>query len=225
MVGGHSDTNVQRDQKETFEIVALLVLQEATNRDNRQNQHDKVEDLEVEVHLFPQTPSHDDRKGTVEECSLQRCSKNVRQGKIHLVVPGLVNGCQMLSKLLHERHEDQADEGIRDVRLFNDVVNLQDKNDGNEGDEGDADGKGYEALRHCELRLDLVVLVTITLFVILEYRVVYTVVCTSLEKDEHDIGDDEENGNDARHVESSGLEILCSELVSAQPVTKYGWYS
>lgn len=221
MVCSHSDGYVKRDEKKPLEIVALLVLQEAPNSDNRQYQHDNVEDLKLEIHLLAQTPGHDDGQRPVEQGGLQGGAQDVGEGKVHLVVPGLVDGGQVLGELLDEGDEDEADEGVGDVGDLDDVVDLQDEDDGDDGDEGDADGEGEKALGHGELGLvPVLFLVRVALLIVGEDGVVDALVGAGLEDNEDDVGDHEEDGEDAGHVETLELEVFRREVILGQAEPK-----
>lgn len=134
---GDGDDDVDDDHEEALEVIALLVAQEVSDRDDGEDEHDEVEDVEVEAHGELHPPPDDDDKGTVEEGRLQSRAQDVRQCEVHLVVPCLVDGRDVLGCFLHERDEDQAHEGVRDAVVFDDVVDLVHQGYGDEGDQCD----------------------------------------------------------------------------------------
>lgn len=98
--GRHGDGDIHDDAEEALEVVGLLVPQEVADGDDGDDQHGDIEDLEAEVHREVEAPPDDDDEGCVEHGCLDRRADAVRQGEVDLVVPGLVDGGQMLGGLL-----------------------------------------------------------------------------------------------------------------------------
>lgn len=71
--------------------MTYLISQEIAHNDDRHDEHHDVEDLEVEVHWFVQTPAYDHHERGVEQCCLDRGAHAVRKGEVHLVVPCFVD--------------------------------------------------------------------------------------------------------------------------------------
>lgn len=146
---------------------------------------------------------------------MKRSTQNGRYGKVHLVVPRLVDGCEMLGKLLDKRHQDQAHKGIRDMVILDDILNLENQNDGDDGDEGNADDKGNNTFGHGILGLGLVlVLITVSLLIMLKDGVVDAMMCPYLEEHVDKVGDQEKDGDDARDLQSFVFQFLGCERCS-----------
>lgn len=194
----HGNRNIQDEQKRTLEIVALLVLQDLAHRQDGQDEHDNVEDFKVQVHSLLQAPSDNDRQRRRKERRLQRRAEDVGEGKVHLVVPGFIYRREVLRKLFHERDEDQAHEGVRDVPVLDDGLDLVHEADGEERDQGNGDYEGNDALGHGELVLGRVLaFVGITVLISFEDGIVDAVMRARLEKGVDEVGDNEETGDDA----------------------------
>lgn len=139
---GDGDDDIHDDHEEALEVVALLVAQEVADRDDGEDQHDEVEHVKVEPHVElhavgAHAPPDNNNKGPVEEGRLQRGAQHVRQRKVHLVVPRLVDGGDMLGGLFDERHEDQAHKRVRDAVVLDDGGDFLDQGHGDEADQCD----------------------------------------------------------------------------------------
>lgn len=55
-----------------LQIVGLLIPQEVSHRNDCQDQHDHIKDLEIQTHGDPETPSHKDHQRSVEKSRLER---------------------------------------------------------------------------------------------------------------------------------------------------------
>lgn len=131
------DDDVDDDHEEALEVVALLIAQEVAHGDDGEDEHDEVEDVKVEPHVKLHAPADNNNKRPIEEGRLQGRAEDVRQGEVHLVVPRLVDGRDVLGRLLHQRHEDQAHEGVRDAVVLDDVGDLLDQGYGDDADQRD----------------------------------------------------------------------------------------
>lgn len=79
--------------------MTYLISQEIAHNDDRHDEDNDVEDLEVEVHWLVQTPAYDDYERGVEQGCLYGCAHAVCKGEIHLVVPCFVD-CWMAALLV-----------------------------------------------------------------------------------------------------------------------------
>lgn len=61
---------VHQHAQYTFEIIALSVAQEVTDHQDREDQHDGIEEMEVEVHAEAEPPADDNDEWCIEESSL-----------------------------------------------------------------------------------------------------------------------------------------------------------
>lgn len=57
-----------------------------------------------------ETPRDNDDERSVEESGLDGCAEDVGESEVHLVVPSLVNGCNMLGGLFDNGNQDQTNE-------------------------------------------------------------------------------------------------------------------
>ena len=64
-----SDRNehIDKHREGALEVVGFLVSKEVADHDDGQDEHDGVEELEVEAHVDAQAPAHDDDEGRVEQ--------------------------------------------------------------------------------------------------------------------------------------------------------------
>ena len=182
--GRHTDDDINQNTQTPLQIITLLVFQEVAHDDDGQDQDDDVEDFEIEIHALVQAPAHYHHQGGVEERCLNRRTQNMRQGEVHLVIPGFVNGSEVLRYLFDEGDEDETHKGVGDVVGADDEVDFGDEEDGVEGDAGEGDDEGDDAFGEGELVFGEVdVPVVVALFVFFEDGVVEGVVGSHLEVD------------------------------------------
>lgn len=195
--GGDGNGDVGDEAKETLEVVGFLVTEVVSYGNDGDDEDGDLEHLEAEVEFLATAPGHDDDERGVKHSGLDGGADAVGEGEVNLVVPSLVKGRQVLGGLLDERDQDETHERIRDVGGFYDWFDLIDEGDGDEGYEGDGDGKRDDTFGKREFRLRPVLMsVGIALLVVFVDGVIDTVVRLRLEKDEDNVSDDEENGND-----------------------------
>lgn len=121
-------------QQNTLEIIALLVSQEIADDEDAQDEQGDHEDFKVEVHLLAQSPADKHHQRSVEEGRLDRRAETVVQRKVHLAVPCLVDGREVLGGLFHQGQQDQPQELVGDTGV-DDEFDLLDQEEGEEGDE------------------------------------------------------------------------------------------
>lgn len=185
----HRNSHIKRDHQPPLQVITLLILQESADGQNRQNQHDQVKDIEVQIHMLPQTPGHNHRQRCVEQGRLERRAEDVGNGKVHRIIPRFVDGGEMFCEFLYERHQDETDEGVGNIRDFDNVMDLQDEDDSNESDESDGYDECDDTLRHCETRLaGVLVTIVVAFLVVFEDGGVDTMVGLCLEEDEDAVG-------------------------------------
>jgi hypothetical protein len=205
--GGNDD--VCNNAQCALEVIALSVLEEVAHNENSEDHNDDGKEVEVQTHVFVQTPADDDSKRCVKERCLDGCSQHVRHCEIHAVVPSLVDGGDVLRGLLDEGDQDETHEKIRHAVFLDDVGDFLHEIDGHEGNEGDRDGKRDDAFGESKLGLvEIVVVVFVFVLIVQEDRVVDAVVCTHIKPYIEGIGDYKENGGDARSLEDRRTELL-----------------
>lgn len=105
---GNGDDHVDQNAKYSFQVVTLAVTEKVADHQNGKDEDYGIKDLEVEVELVTKTPRDDDNERGIEEGGLDGCTEDVRESKVHLVVPSLVNGCDVLGGFFDDGNQDQA---------------------------------------------------------------------------------------------------------------------
>ena len=70
------------NEEGAFQIVGLAVAQKVTDHDNGEHKQNNHEDLEIEIHIFPESPPHYDYKGSVEQGCLDRRADAVEESEV-----------------------------------------------------------------------------------------------------------------------------------------------
>lgn len=189
-----SNGDVENYEQESFEIVALLILEESSDGEDSENKHDKIEDGKVEIKCLVETPADDDNERSVEEGGLKCSTEDVRHGQIDLVIPGFVDGSQMLGKFFDQGNKNETHERVADMSPFDDKLDLHDENNSGPSNEADGDHQSNNAFSQSQLSLGLVlVLVSVIVLVLLKDSIVDTMVGSGLEEDVDQVGNDEQN--------------------------------
>lgn len=66
----------------SLQIIALAVAQEVADYDDRQYKEYNHEDLEIEVHIFPEKPANDDDERSIEQRRLNGGTNAVKESKV-----------------------------------------------------------------------------------------------------------------------------------------------
>ena len=124
------------------------------------------------------------------------------ESKVHLVVPGFVDGGKVLCDFLDEGHEDETHEGVGNVALFDDERDFLDEENRVQGNAGEGDSKGNNTFCEGELILfEIDVTIAVFLLVGLKHAVEEAVVGAQLEEDVDAKGNEEDTGCDAGDVQ------------------------
>jgi hypothetical protein len=91
----NGDNHVDEHAQHALQIIGFPVAEERADHENSQDEGNSVEDLEVEIHVDTKTPADEHDERSVKEGSLDAGTENVGKGKVHLVVPGFVDGGEM----------------------------------------------------------------------------------------------------------------------------------
>ena len=118
---GPTNYDINQNTQTPLHIITLLIPQKAPNNNNRHDQHHDIKHLEVQIHSLIKAPADDYDKGGVEEGGLYSSAKDVRKGEVHLIVPGFVNGREMLGGFFNERNKDETHESVGDA-AFGDYI-------------------------------------------------------------------------------------------------------
>lgn len=199
---GNSDDDVDKHAQHPLKVVALPVTEEVSNDQYGKNEHDSIEGFEPEVHRPVKAPTDKDDERGVEQGGLDRRTHHVRQCEVHSVVPGLVDGCEVLGEFLDKGDEDETEEPgacsvphivmttsgsrrnlrILDVSFVDDELDLLDQEHHAKRYATERDDKGDNTFSECQLVLPGVpVTVLILLFVAFEHFIVHAVVRAHLE--------------------------------------------
>jgi hypothetical protein len=108
-----------------------------------------------------QTPCYHNDERSVEKSGLDRCTENMGEGEVHLIIPGFVNGCDVLGSFFDHGYEDKTNKTvdismisvsnlddylrILDVMLLYDVFDLLDEEDSHEYDHSNSKSNGNNA--------------------------------------------------------------------------------
>nr|POE87779.1 hypothetical protein CFP56_11008 [Quercus suber] len=176
------------------QVIRLLVPKEAADYDDGKDQHDRVENLEIEAHGDVQTPADEHDERSVEEGGLNRCSQDVGKREVHLVVVGLVHGSDMLGRLLDNRYQDQAEEGVADAML-SDGRDLLHQNVRHERNEHERDHHCRDRFSKCKFVLGKVLVpIVVALLIRLQDVFVQAVMRATLKPDIHAKRDQQNDG-------------------------------
>ena len=135
--------------------------------------------------------------------------------QIDLVIPGLIDGSQVLRQLLNKWNKNKAHESVTDITPFDDRFDLHDENNRRPRNKAHGNDQSDDALSEGELGLGLVlVLVSIIVLILFEYSSVNTMVSSSLIKYIYKVGDDQKNRDDARDLECLVIEVCAGKGIA-----------
>lgn len=118
----HRHKQIHQHPQHSLQIITLPILQKAAHDNNSQDQHRRVKHLEIQAHFFPQRPADENHKRCVQERGLDRGAEYLRDGVVHLVLPGFVHGCEVLGDFFDDGDEDEAFEFFGEVAVDDDVL-------------------------------------------------------------------------------------------------------
>lgn len=121
-----TNQHINQYTQRTLQIIRLLIAEEVAHHNNGESQDNDIKGLETEIHPLIESPSDKDDQRGVEERGLDGGAEDVGQGEIHLVVPCLVDRCQVLREFFDHGDEDETHEAVGNVALYDDVVDLVD---------------------------------------------------------------------------------------------------
>ena len=126
-------------QKRPLQPITLPIPQKIPHHHNPQHHQHNHEDLEIEIHRFPQNPAHDDDEGPVEEGRLDGRAEAMEESDVDDAVVGFVDGGEVFGGFFDEGEEDEAEELVGDAGV-DDGFDLFGQVDEEEGGEGEGDG-------------------------------------------------------------------------------------
>ena len=121
-----TDDDINQDTQTALHIITLLIPQKAPHNNDRHNQHHNIKHLKIQIHSFIEAPADDYDEGGVEKGRLDGGAKDVRKGEVHLIVPGFVNGGEVLGGFFDEGNENETHEGVGDAAFVYYVLNFLD---------------------------------------------------------------------------------------------------
>jgi hypothetical protein len=110
-----------------LEVVALAVLDEVVDDQHGDEEDDRLEALEVQSHGLVHDPPKDDKEGGDEESNLHGAADCDVDGQVHLALVCDDDGCHVFGGVSDDRNQNQTDEGLTDVRRFDDGVDAVDE--------------------------------------------------------------------------------------------------
>lgn len=131
--------NVHEHTQRALEPITLAVAQEVAHDNNGEDQHDGFKRAELQVHVDATSPADEDDERRVEQGGLDTRTEHVDEGEVGLVVVGLVERRDVFCRLLDQRDEDKAHEGVGNVRFVDYVFDFVDQENGDEGDAGEGE--------------------------------------------------------------------------------------
>ena len=121
-----TNNNINQNTQTPLHIITLLISQKATHNNNRHNQHHNIKHLEIQIHGFIKAPTDDYDEGRVEKGGLDGGAEDVCEGEVHLIVPGFVDGREVLGGFFDEGNENETHEGVGDAAFDYYVFNFFD---------------------------------------------------------------------------------------------------
>lgn len=157
--------------------------------------------FKTESHGLPNDPANNDEEGSDTESNLNARSNSNTHGQIHLVPNGDNDSSDMFSGISNNRNQDETNESLANVALFDDVINAANKVFGTSGDENSDDDKDHASGNGTKMLLFFFVLLLLSLLLGVEK----VAVCTELEHEVHDVENQENDGSAAGQGENAFL--------------------
>ena len=110
-----------------LEVVALAVLDEIVDDQHGDEEDDRLEALEVQSHGLVHDPAEDDKEGGDEKSDLHGAADCDVDGQVHLALVCDDDGCHVFGGVSDDRNQNQTNEGLTDVRRFDDGVDAVDE--------------------------------------------------------------------------------------------------
>lgn len=111
----------------TLKVVALAVLDEVVDDQHGDEEDDRLEALEVQSHGLVNDPAEDDKEGGDEKSDLHGAADCDVDGQVHLALVCNDDGCHVFGGVSDDRNQNQTNEGLTDVRRFDDGVDAVDE--------------------------------------------------------------------------------------------------
>ena len=110
-----TNNDIYQNTQSPLHIITLLISQKAPHNNNRHNQHHDIKHFEIQIHGFIKAPADDHDKRGIKKGGLDGGAKDMCEGEVHLVVPGFVNGGEVLGSFFDEGNKDETHEGVGDA--------------------------------------------------------------------------------------------------------------
>jgi hypothetical protein len=145
--GGQSDDNVRGDQQGALQIIAPPVDHQVVDNKGASEQADSLKETKIQTHIPVETPpqQHDQRRN--ENSNLNTASQGDTDGQIHLILRCHRHSGDVLSRITDDGQDDEADEGLADAGLLDEIIDAVDEEFGADGhqrgdDEEKQNGRG-----------------------------------------------------------------------------------
>lgn len=166
-----------------FKIIAPPILNQIIHHQHTHKEHHRLKPLEMQRHGLVDDPPEHDKERRDEQGDLQGTADGDADGEIHLVLVRDDAGRDVLGRVADDGQQDEADEGLGDVRGFDDGVDAVDEVLCAHGDEDRDHGEGY-ARRHGREEVLALGLAFLAVFFVEEVGV-----AAELEEEEEDVED------------------------------------
>lgn len=114
-VEGESDDGIDGNAHGALEIVALSVLDQVVDNQDRDEEDHRLETLEVESHGLVDDPAEDDEEGGDEEGDLHRGSNGHVDSEVHLALVCDNDGCDVFGGVSNDGDQNQTNECLADM--------------------------------------------------------------------------------------------------------------
>ncbi|KAB8337329.1 hypothetical protein FH972_021628 [Carpinus fangiana] len=210
-VKGERDDNVRAQAHQALEVIALSILDQVVDDQDRQEEDDRLKALEVQGHGLADDPAEDDEEGCHEERNLHGAADGNAERQVHLVLVRDDDGSDVLGCVADNGQQDKTDESFGDVCLFDNGVDAIDEEfrangdaDGDD-DQGDASRDG----RQCVTLLPAAILgLLLGHGVVLSLLVEEVCVRIELEVQVGAVEKEEDNGSAVRQQQHIGLGVV-----------------
>lgn len=119
----HERRNLHSQAHCSLEPVALAVLDEVVHHEDAEEEHDRFEALEVQVHRLIDDPAENDEEWRNEDGDLKGAADCDTDREIHLALVCHNTSRDVLGCVAHDWDQDQTDERFRYMSGFHDAVN------------------------------------------------------------------------------------------------------
>lgn len=130
-------------EQDTFEVIASSVQYQEIDHEDRDEERNGLEQVEVQTHALIHAPTQDDNNRGDEQGNLNTRSDGNTNGKIHLVLRGDSDGSNVLGGVTDDGQDNETNEGLTDGRVLNHTWNGIDEKFSTDCNKAGADQKHH----------------------------------------------------------------------------------